>query len=119
MLDSQPIKENRIPIMRTAPYSCLCSVVFRLLQLHNDKVTSPVRTRAPHFSVFPEFVDASYARRYELFCRKLVLERHYSASALLMSGSETGPEGVYREPASDLSLRPFMRSLLAHALGHN
>jgi hypothetical protein len=34
-----------------------------------------------YFKVFPEFVGASYMRRYELFCRKLVLERHYTASA--------------------------------------
>ena len=32
----------------------------------------PVRVQEPHFKVFPEFVDASYAKRYELFCRKLV-----------------------------------------------
>jgi hypothetical protein len=41
----------------------------------------PVRIKEPHFKVFPEFVGASYIRRYELFCRKLVLERHYTASA--------------------------------------
>jgi len=29
----------------------------------------PVRVQEPHFRVFPEFVDASYAKRYELFCR--------------------------------------------------
>src|SRR3990170_3972653 len=38
----------------------------------------PVRVQEPHFRVFPEFVNASYARRYELFCRKLVRERHYN-----------------------------------------
>ncbi|HSW01839.1 MAG TPA: PaeR7I family type II restriction endonuclease [Sedimentisphaerales bacterium] len=39
----------------------------------------PVGVNEPHFPVFPEFKDSSYARRYELFCRKLILERHYTA----------------------------------------
>ena len=32
----------------------------------------PVAVVEPHFKVFPEFRDASYAKRYELLCRKLV-----------------------------------------------
>jgi hypothetical protein len=47
-----------------------------------DTSNRPVSVQQPHFKVFPEFAGASYARRYELFCRKLVLERHYTASAL-------------------------------------
>jgi len=39
----------------------------------------PVGVREPHFQVFLEFRDASYGKRYGLFCRKLVLERHYDA----------------------------------------
>ena len=38
-----------------------------------------VRVQEPHFRVFPEFKGASYIKRYELFCRKLVRERHYTA----------------------------------------
>ena len=45
----------------------------------------PVRVKEPHFKVFPDFVGASYMRRYELFCRKLILERHYTASAFITS----------------------------------
>ena len=30
----------------------------------------PVKVKEPHYKVFPEFVDASYNKRYELFCRK-------------------------------------------------
>lgn len=73
-----------------------------------------VKVREPHFSVFPEFIDASYARRYEIFCRKLVRERHYSAAAFIMSQSDTGTGGMYTEPASDLSMLGFIRSLAAH-----
>src|SRR5208283_3323104 len=50
----------------------------------------PVSVKEPHFEVFPEFRGASYMRRYELFCRKLVLERHYTASAFITSSSHDG-----------------------------
>jgi len=74
----------------------------------------PVKVREPHFRVFPEFVGASYMKRYELFCRKLTLERHYTSSSFITSESETGLKGVYREPANDLSFKIFARSLVSN-----
>lgn len=74
----------------------------------------PVKVKEPHFKVFPEFVGASYLRRYELFCRKLVLERHYTASAFISSASDGGILGRFSTPAEDLSLDRFARVLLAH-----
>src|ERR1017187_6242569 len=47
--------------------------------------TTPVAVKEPHFKVFPEFRNSSYAKRYELFCRRLVLERHYDAASFMMS----------------------------------
>lgn len=73
----------------------------------------PVRVQQPHFKVFPEFVDASYAKRYELFCRKLVRERHYNVAAFLMSDRKGGLKGHYSEPAEDLTFEIFSRSLVA------
>jgi hypothetical protein len=73
-----------------------------------------VKVREPHFKVFPEFVEASYLRRYELFCRKLVRERHYTSAAFLTSSSHKGQSGEYTIPAEDLSLAQFARSLVAH-----
>lgn len=78
----------------------------------------PVGVREPHFKVFPEFVNASYMRRYELFCRKLVLERHYTAAAFLTSRSETGLRGEYVTPASDISVERFTKTLAAHISVH-
>ncbi len=74
----------------------------------------PIAVQEPHFKVFPEFVGASYTRRYELFCRKLVLERHYTASAFITSSSATGIKGIYSMPAPDLSIEQFAKRLLAH-----
>lgn len=74
----------------------------------------PVRVKEPHFEVFPEFKEASYAKRYELFCRKLVRERHYSAATFLASSRTRGKRGGYNEPADDLAFERFARSLVAH-----
>ncbi len=74
----------------------------------------PVRVKEPHFKVFPEFVGASYMKRYELFCRKLVLERHYTASSFIVSSVSDGERGIYREPAVDLSFENFAKTLISH-----
>lgn len=79
-----------------------------------DASNRPVGVQEPHFKVFPEFVGASYMRRYELFCRKLVLERHYTASAFITSTSHDGLDGAYKTPAEDLSVERFARALVAH-----
>jgi hypothetical protein len=80
-----------------------------------DQSRSSVRVKEPHFKVFSEFVDASYLKRYELFCRKLVLERHYSSSAFIVSERQGGLQGQFSEPASDLSFEVFARSMVAQA----
>ncbi|HXS69112.1 MAG TPA: PaeR7I family type II restriction endonuclease [Candidatus Polarisedimenticolia bacterium] len=79
-----------------------------------SRSTAPVGIAEPHFKVFPEFRKASYAQRYELFCRRLVLEKHYDASAFLMSNAAKGLKGDYAEPAKDLTFQSFANSLVAH-----
>jgi hypothetical protein len=78
------------------------------------KSQSPVAVREPHFRVFPESRGASYAKRYELFCRKLRLERQYSQTAFMLSTAETRD---FREPAEDLTFHRLVRSLAGHLLG--
>ena len=75
----------------------------------------PVKVREPHFEVFPEFKEASYAKRYELFCRKLVRERHYSAATFLTASRVGGLKGIYEAPAEDLKFKLFVRSLIGQA----
>lgn len=109
-----------------------------LLEDH-PRSTTPVRNAQPHFKVFKEFDGASYAERYEKFCRKLVLERWYSSACFLMSkrpqldnlsDSETSHQtcggraasattadakagdAVYSEPSDDLGVQQFLISLL-------
>jgi len=77
---------------------------------------SPVRVKEPHFKVFPEFKDASYAKRYEIFCRKLLRERHYSATCFITSHKDKGLNGDFTEPAEDLTFSIFLNSLKAQIL---
>jgi hypothetical protein len=79
-----------------------------------DKSKNPVKVKEPHFRVFPEFVDASYLKRYEIFCRKLVLERHYTASSFLTSTNKEGLLGIYSTPTDDLSMERFTKALISH-----
>lgn len=76
----------------------------------------PVRAREPHFNVFPEFKEASYAKRYEILLTKLVRERLYDAACFLMSNSVQGAKGVYQEPSPELSFQNFVASLIAKAI---
>ena len=76
-----------------------------------------VRVKEPHFHVFPEFKGASYMKRYELFCRKLVLERHYTATAFITSDRDNGPEGIFTTPSEDLSVKNFANALIGHVGG--
>ena len=73
---------------------------------------APVGVKEPHFNVFREFRNSSYAKRYEFFCRRLVLERHYDCAAFLTSNAKEGTQGNYSEPASDLTFHTFANSLI-------
>jgi hypothetical protein len=75
-----------------------------------------VRAQEPHFKVFPEFKNASYAKRYEILLTKLVRERLYDSACFLLSDSKDGLKGSYKEPAVELNFEKFMTSLLARAI---
>ncbi len=77
---------------------------------------SPVRVSEPHFEVFEEFKSASYAKRYEIFCERLLRERLYDATCLLLSDRAKGLDGGYSEPNTEFNFRAFAASLSAHAM---
>ena len=92
---------------------------FMLLLEDCDGSRSPVKVKEPHFKVLPEFRDASYAMRYELFCRKLVRERHYNSAAFLLTNRDNGQSGDYEEPAPDLNFESFAKSLVAQVAAYS
>lgn len=81
-----------------------------------DKSTTPVSVKEPHFPVFSEFRDASYAKRYEILMTKLVRERLYDSAALLLSSHASASNGNYHEPSLELDFENFLTSLKARAI---
>lgn len=78
---------------------------------------NPVQVAEPHFGVLPEFQGASYAKCYELFCQKMVRERHFTAACFLLSDREQVAQTPnYTELRPDLSATNFLQQLLLHAL---
>ena len=73
------------------------------------KVANPVKNKEPHFKFDPVFEGASYSKRAEILCRRLVLERLYDAACLLLSTSEKST--VITEPAEDLTFRRFVAAI--------
>lgn len=70
---------------------------------------------SPAFPADPIFYETSYAQRYEILCRRMVLERNYSAAALVLSPrTETG---IWRDAASDLTLFELVNRLYGHLIG--
>jgi hypothetical protein len=80
----------------------------------NELVHRPIRERAQTFSIFPEFRSTTYAQRYADFCRKLVLERLYTATALILTPANAVASGAYSEPSELSSIKGFLTSLASH-----
>jgi hypothetical protein len=92
-------------------------VGYLMLLEDNAKSRSAVSLKEPHFPVDQVFIGASYARRYELLCRRMVRERHYSAACLILAAEDRGAIGGYSEPAPDLTIAALATSMVAHARG--
>ena len=77
-----------------------------------EKVHAPVRNVEPYFSVDPVFAAASYAKRYEVLCERLVLERKYTAACLALATNSTPTKVAF--PSSALAFRQFASTAGAH-----
>lgn len=76
-------------------------------------VHRPVGNAEPYFGVDPAFRGASYARRYELFLRRLLLERLYDAACLTLATNEADTR--ISHPAEDLGFAQFAAGLRGQA----
>lgn len=86
-----------------------------LMLVEEDKgSTSPVKDRSPHFPVFEEFQGASYLKRYDLLCQKLVQEQLYTTASVLASPRVAANSGTYKELSPMTGLKTFVTSLAGH-----
>jgi hypothetical protein len=74
----------------------------------------PVTDRSPHFPVFPEFNGASYLKRYDILCQKLVKEQLYTATTVLSSTRASAATGEFTDLSELTSLRSFIASFAGH-----
>lgn len=74
----------------------------------------PVRDSSPHFPVFEEFRGASYLKRYDLLCQRLVQERLYTTAAVIAAERSAVDTGDFTELSSMTSLRTFVAELAGH-----
>ena len=75
---------------------------------------TPIQNLEPHFSVLPEFANASYAERYNTLCSKLVQEGPYASSTLLLSPRTADRDGTYRHLSELTSPRMFATQFASH-----
>lgn len=73
-----------------------------------------VRDVSPHFPVLPEFSNASYLKRYDLLCQKLVQEQLYTTAALIASSRSADESGEYTEMSPMTGLKAFITTLAGH-----
>ena len=73
-----------------------------------DGTERPIRSAA-EYPLLPEFHDASYAQRYEILCRKLMLEQLYDAACLVLTPRAGRSTGSWRSRSEETSLGYFAR----------
>jgi hypothetical protein len=77
--------------------------------------TRPIGVAPAAFTPDPVFQGTSYADRYKILCQRMVLERNYTAAALLLSPRAS--DGTYRSASDDLGFERFARALYGHLIG--
>ena len=73
-----------------------------------------VNDKSPHFSVFPEFKNASYLDRYNVLCRKLTQEQLYTTATIMASPRSAVSTGDYNELSELTSLKTFITTFAGH-----
>ena len=77
----------------------------------------PVTDRSPHFPTFPEFRGASYLKRYDILCQRLVQEQLYTSASVITSPRSAVQSGDFSDLSELTSLRTFVASFAAHIAG--
>jgi hypothetical protein len=79
----------------------------------SDKVVSLAKSPLPPFDVFQE---TSYLRRYEILCERLMLERDYTATALVVSDKATSS---IRDGGAAVGAMKYFKSLYSHLVAQS
>jgi hypothetical protein len=78
------------------------------------KSRATVKDSSPHFPVLEAFKGASYLKRYDLLCQKLVQEQLYTTAALITSPRRAAETGEFAEMSAMTGLKTFVAALAGH-----
>jgi type II restriction enzyme len=78
------------------------------------KSRNPVRNSSPHFPVFDEFKGASYLKRYDLLCQRLVQEQLYTSATVIAAERNAVVSGEYSQFSSMTGLKSFVAAFAGH-----
>lgn len=73
-----------------------------------------VRDCSPHFQVFEEFKNASYLKRYDILCQRLVQEQLYTTASLITSPRNASQTGELSSMSDMTGIKTFVTSLAGH-----
>jgi hypothetical protein len=68
----------------------------------------------PDTAALRRYKGVSYSKRYELLCRRLVLERLYTSACFMMATNSTKTK--ITQPAKDLNFQRFVAALRGHVV---
>ncbi len=90
---------------------------YLMLLEDSDSSTRAVKVASPHYHVFPEFKNSSYAERYRILCERLMEQNLYDAAALVLSPrSNRGLSGEHRFLSKATSARNLFAQLAGRLL---
>lgn len=73
---------------------------------------------APNESgTYPSIKGISYIERYDMMCKRLVMKKMYTATAVITSQPEMGSRGVYGHVTKETSIEAFLIKLSKHCEG--
>jgi Restriction endonuclease XhoI len=76
-----------------------------------------VQDKSPHFPVFKDFQGASYLKRYDVLCQRLMQEQLYTSAALMTSPRDKNKSGEHSSLSDMTSLKTFVTTLAGHVAG--
>jgi hypothetical protein len=74
----------------------------------------PVKDITPNFPLVQEYRKASYAERYDILCKKLIMEQLYTTATVITSPREAVDTGQLSVLSQMTSLRTLVTSLAGH-----
>ena len=75
---------------------------------------SMVRDNSPHFAIFDDFKDASYLKRYDILCQRLIQEQLYTCATIIAAQRNAGKSGKFTELSPMTNLKTFVTTLAGH-----